>query len=62
MKKLLAIAVCCVTVGCGSRKDVQCIDGVEHSWHQTTFGSYGAMLPHYKPDGTLYTCENKYGN
>jgi hypothetical protein len=39
-----------------SARQIVCIDGVEYI--AIPLKSSWAMAPHYKPDGTLYTCTN----
>lgn len=67
MNKLLAMVVCLGllsgcnetnNVGVSSSGDVSflriCIDNVEYLIRRN--GNNGYMAPHFKPDGSLYTC------
>lgn len=38
-----------------SIQDALCIDGIEH--FKVQYFYEGHIIPHYHPDGTLYTCE-----
>lgn len=44
-------------IGATSEFDIKCVDGVEYLINY--IGYYGVMSGHFKPDGTLYTCEDK---
>lgn len=64
MKKLLAIIAGVVVLsgctdpntGIRATESIRCIKGVEY------YASGYRLAPAFKPDGTLYTCENKHGD
>jgi hypothetical protein len=69
MKKLTIALLVLILFGCGEADKVGtafsgnykferiCIDGVEYLHYN--WGYQSGLSPHFKPDGSLYTCNNR---